>query len=59
MDDKPCDDCTSLVGAGPAREPHGALQALADVYGGKSVFRCGACKFDWASGPQGWARVVD
>ena len=56
----PCVDCTDLVGAGPAKEPHAGLFILAQDSTGKGdVFRCSVCHCRWANGLLGWARMVD
>jgi hypothetical protein len=57
MKQTPCADCIYLVGAGPLREPHGALLRL-ENNGARDEFRCDTCEFVWSFGRLGWSRLM-
>jgi len=57
-----CNDCTGLVSASLAREPHTGLLALSNdsrVAGSKAQFQCATCGYRWYLGPVGWLSVWD
>jgi hypothetical protein len=54
----PCPDCIDLVGAAPAREPHGTLIQIGKNSEERTEYRCATCAYGWAVGRLGWSAVT-